>query len=188
MPLKTYTDLSPDSYDVHQSIIDTSTLMVFLGLSFLASQPKEPTASQRQQIFRFIGIEDFEDDSVKQQRYQSLLTRINEIVTTSHVIGELSSHITRGFGSNDMMREDFLRHTIQMLTEKRIQETLVTIMDISIGKQYNDILIRIGIVDMGLLSLAQRLDLPLLTQDGRTLGSEADRLPDVVCFVLPFYF
>jgi hypothetical protein len=162
--------------------------MVFLGLSFLASQPKEPTLSQRRQIFGFIGKEDFETNTIRQELYQSLFSDIGEIVTTSHVIGELSSHITRGFRGNDIMRKEFLRHTLRILSEKRIQETLITIMDIGIDEQYNDIIIRIGIVDMGLLLLAQRKSLPLLTEDERTLGREANRLPDVRCFALPSFF
>lgn len=188
MPHKTYIDLLPDAPSVHRSIVDTSTLMVFLGLSFLASQPKEPAPSQRNQIFGFIGKEDFETNSIRQQRYQSLFADIGEIVTTSHVIGELSSHITRGFKGNDIIRKDFLRHTLRILKEKRLQETLITIVDISIDERYIDIIDRIGIVDMGLLFLAQKMALPLLTEDERTLGREAHRLADVYCFALPSFF
>ncbi len=173
MPPKAHTSSLLLNLNVHRSIVDTSTLMVFLGLSFLERKSQAFERSQEDEIFAFIGKTSFRNNPRRQQEYKDLFERIHEIITTSHVIGELNSHITRGFRGNEMLREDFLRHTLRILTAKRLDETLITILDITIEEQFNDITARIGIVDIGLLLLARNTNLPLLTEDGRTLGAEA---------------
>jgi hypothetical protein len=178
----------PQEVDVRKSIVDTSTLLVFLGLSFLSGQETSGTsASQSSDVFRMIGKPRFREDTRQQELYLSLLGKIHEIQTTSHVIGELNGHISNF--KNKQLREDLLHHTLDILTQKRLQEKLITVIDIATKGRYDDIVARIGIVDSGLLLLAQQTKLPLLTEDERTLGTEAERLlPSVRCLVLPWLF
>jgi hypothetical protein len=171
-------------YAPHDAIVDTSTLIVFLALTFLDMYPEE---QYRSKVFKVIGKPHFADQLYQQTMYKDILTNIRTLYTTSHVIGELNRHIMPFGKVSEQQRELFLHHTFTILHNKMFDECLIKVFDVSVYDRYKESILRIGIVDTGLLLLAQQKRLPLLTEDGWTLTKEARQLGTVRCVHLPSY-
>lgn len=110
---------------------------------------------------------------------------VKDYYTSSHAIGELN-----GLFSRDKLIKDernfpeFLRKSIEYLSNKGLQEELIKI------NTYKNLPVdryKIGHVDYGIIKLARKLHLPVLTNDDRTLAYMARNL-GVEVFVPYHYF
>ncbi|HTX33361.1 MAG TPA: hypothetical protein VME43_00005 [Bryobacteraceae bacterium] len=101
-----------------------------------------------------------------------LLYSIGRRLTTSHAIAELTGIESRlRLYGDDLL--DFWRTSIDLLRQWDIDETLIRLLDLASDKAFEECLPRIGITDTGLIELALKNRCVLITEDERTLASQA---------------
>lgn len=95
-----------------------------------------------------------------------LFDQIREIMTTSHVIGELQGLQSLKGDS----QKAFWRFSMDWLKSKSLDEKLVGILDLNSQARSQNWVCEVGPTDSGLLELARREGAVLLTDDRRTLA------------------
>jgi hypothetical protein len=125
---------------------------------------------------RLSSLESFLEEPLQtkdnQEQFLNLLASIGEKLTTSHVIGEIRGLATRLKLSGDD-RLNFWRASIDLLTQWRLDEQLIRLLDMASRSELKERLLDIGIVDTGLTELAARNGCVLITQDARSLAARA---------------
>jgi hypothetical protein len=103
----------------------------------------------------------------------AVIGAISEKLTTSHVIGELqglqSSRLR--LSGDDLF--NFWLASIDLLTQWKVEEELIRLLDLALDTAFETSLPRIGPPDTGLIQLALQRGCVLITDDERTLCPEA---------------
>jgi hypothetical protein len=108
------------------------------------------------------------DDSA-QRAIVRLFDHVAVIVTTSHVIGELQGLQTLKGDSPKV----FWEMSMNWLRSKGLDENLITLVQLHSHPRSKTLVCEIGPTDSGLIELAMRERLPLLTDDPRTMRGRA---------------
>jgi hypothetical protein len=147
---------------IGQAVIDTGPLFSALVVSHVRRRPTQVND----------GLLGLADESVRhpdgQIRFLHLLASISNKSTTSHVLGEINGLVkTRSdLRGPDLSR--FWNGCIDLLTLWNLNEELVRFLDFA-GESAQAIT-RVGLVDTGLIRLAQKHGCLLITEDARTLA------------------
>ena len=107
------------------------------------------------------------DGPSRQEQFLILLASIRRN-STSHVIAELNGLEKSRLALYGPELERFWSESIDLLTQWNLDEALVRMLDLA--RQTELSLIRIGVIDAGVIELARRHGCLLMTEDERTLA------------------
>jgi rRNA-processing protein FCF1 len=106
-----------------------------------------------------------------QRELLNVIGSIPEKLTTSHVIGEIQGLTAKlRLSGNDLV--SFWVTSIDLLRQWKLDEQLIRLLDLATDERLAT-LGRIGPPDTGVIQLAVQENCPLITEDGRSLFSEA---------------
>jgi PIN domain-containing protein len=108
-----------------------------------------------------------------QEQFLNLLASIQEKLTTSHVIGEIHGLAKSRLKLTGDNRISFWRTSIDLLTQWKLDEQLIRLLEMASRSELKERLLDIGIIDTGLIELAAQSGGILITQDERTLAPRA---------------
>ena len=150
--------------DLARVVVDTGPLLSVLVLRY--AHTLEPRAAEaliaRSRIASYLHAMD------QQASILQLFERVDTILTSSHVIAEIQGlHRLRG----DYCR-DFWLLTMDWLESKRLDERLIRLLDLSTDQRWKRVTSDIGPTDTGLITIAFREGIPLLTDDKDTLARQ----------------
>jgi predicted nucleic acid-binding protein len=149
-------------------VIDTSVLIIALGYNFTRTKPID----ERNKMLKRTCSSDYIPELIKLDDY---FGKISIIHTTAHAIGELSGLVNSKLGLTLEQLKSFWQTSIAYFRNKQLNEQLIELINLSENKLYSSIIKEIGFVDAGLIKLAKDLNLPLVTNDRRTLKKYADK-------------
>ncbi|MGA9997975.1 MAG: hypothetical protein WBP93_21350 [Pyrinomonadaceae bacterium] len=139
-------------------VMDTSPLFSAMTLSYIRSNPRERnTVLQRNRLEKY-----FQDYPDKERDFLQLFERIQTVLTTSHVIGEIQG-LQKLTGRS---QREFWLSSLFILKRKGIEENLLRLLDMNEENDKKELICTIGPTDAGLIALAQQERCVLLTDDG----------------------
>lgn len=140
-------------------VIDTAPLIDALALELIEREPKwEPTILHKTPLHPCLA-----DNPTSKRNFRTLLDSIEEIMITSHVIGEIrsGSHIPQD------LHAIYWQGCLDFFDAHNVSEMLVTLRDLNSDEGLRQIVRTFGPTDAGLVALANRERCLLLTHDGR---------------------
>lgn len=143
-----------------KAVIDTGPLFTLLTLVFVRQWPH-----YRELMFARHAPPPYALE--RERDYLDFFHSINEVIFTSHVVGEIKSR--RGLPPG-VFRE-FWFSTMDYLQQKLADEKLLTLVSMREAVLTSDLVCSVGPVDAGLLTLAREENCVLLTDDARLLSS-----------------
>ncbi len=147
---------------IRRAVIDSgplfSALVIHHALSPLTRMDRTTLLGEAHESVR---------SSQLQARFLGVLAGISEKLTTSHAIGEVNGLISTRLNLKGPERERFWNGSIDLLTLWGMDERLVALLDY--GHTEASAIHRIGLVDTGLIRLAQASNCMLITHDEKTL-------------------
>jgi ribulose bisphosphate carboxylase small subunit len=136
-------------------VIDTAPLIDALTLELIEREPKwEATILRISPLHPCLA-----NNPTNQRRFQVLLNSIEEIIVTSHVIGEIKSG---RYLKPQEFHNDYWRNCLNFFDMHNVNEMLVTLHDLNNDDRLRQIVRVNGPTDAGLIALAERM---LLTND-----------------------
>lgn len=149
-----------DQYDYTKMVIDTGPLIDALTLELLERAPECAAA-----ILHKSPLDACLDNNPAAQRnFRNLLERANEILITSHVIGEIRS---RMHGSGGKLHATYWQSWMDFLDKHNVAEKLITLREMNADERLRGIVRLVGPTDAGVMALANREDCLVLTHDSR---------------------
>jgi rRNA-processing protein FCF1 len=152
--------------NVRKAVIDTSVLFESLLINY--TQVK----NNKDKIIHF-GNNIFGLNNIYKKNYIDFLDKIECFVTTSHAIGELQGLISSRIKLDGLLKKRFWEISVSYLKEKKISEQLIELISFSDSKYYSNFIYDIGYVDTGLIELAKKEKMAIITQDVETLANFA---------------
>ncbi len=149
---------------IAKAVIDSGPLFSALVLHY-ASRPF--TRINREVCMKAIDPW-LADGRSRQEQFLILLASIREKSTTSHVIAELNGLEKSRLGLYGPELNRFWSGSIDLLMRWNLDEELVRMLDVA--RQTELSLIRVGLVDAGVIELARRHGCLLITQDEGNLA------------------
>ena len=150
-------------FDLRKVVVDTGPLFNVLALVYVQSSPvRRHNFLQKHRLPEYL-----KNNPAQERNLLELFKSIQTIVTTSHVIGELTGLLkTAGLPS-----KDFWPASLDYLSLKNLDERLLRLIpDLSASEAEKEVMFEIGPTDAGLIDLARREKCILLTDDERTLA------------------
>jgi len=142
-------------------VVDTGPLFTALTLVYIQQAPEHRHLMRhRHQTPSYIT------DPTSESDFLEFFYSIKKIMTTSHVIGQLKSR--RGVPPE--IYRDFLLCAMKFLSEKALDEELITLLEIYEQENSRRLACSLGPTDAGLVALARREDCALLTDDSGLLA------------------
>jgi rRNA-processing protein FCF1 len=154
-------------YLIRKAVVDTGPLFNVLAIIFVRNSP-----THRHSGFeRVFGEADYLYDPVKERKLPELFDSIQEILTTSHVIGELAGRrkVSR------LSPREFWLSSVDYFARKQLDEKLLRLIEICVSDEGRESVSEIDSTDAGLIELARREECYLLTDD-RKLAQRAWKL------------
>lgn len=139
-------------------VIDTSPLIDALTLELIERAPKwEPAILRKSRLHPCLV-----NNPTSQRNFRVLLKSIEEIIITSHVIGEIrsESYIPQE------LHDAYWQSCLNFFDAHNVSERLVSLRDLNNDERLKQVLRVDGPIDAGLIALADREGCLLLTNDG----------------------
>jgi hypothetical protein len=157
---------------IRSAVVDASPLLNLLALNF--GSKTTPDRPDRLLVGDAAGryLRGRPDN---QQRFLLLFDSVHELMTTSHVIGELQGLATSKLKLNGADKRAFWKASIDYLANHNLDEYLIRILDLSRDYTYHELIGIIGPSDSELIHLAKLKGNTLLTDDEGTLFGMALR-------------
>ncbi len=150
---------------IRKAVVDTGPLFNVLALVFV----RKPSSHRNSGFEKIFGAADYLYDPVTQRKLLDLFDNIQKILTTSHVIGELTGQSKR----SKLPESEFWRSSMDYLVRKKVDERLLSLIEMCGSDEGRESVCKIGPTDAGLIELARREKCVLLTDDKRTLAQRA---------------
>jgi hypothetical protein len=139
-------------------VIDTAPLINALTLDLIEREPKwEPTILRISPLHSCLA-----NNPTNQRRFRALLNSIEEIIITSHVIGEIRSG---RYLKPQELHESYWQSCPGFFNTHNVNEKLVTLCDLNNDDRLRQVVRVNGPTDAGLIALADREGCLLLTDD-----------------------
>ncbi len=146
-------------------MLDTGPLLDALILHHVSRYSQQSNTSSHKLLSHVNGVH--AHPSARTEAL-SLLNSISVKLTTSHVIAEVNSLVTKRLKIREADLTRFWSGSIELLTLWNLDERMIQLLDLA-GDAVEHI-IRVGIVDTGLIRLAQQHGYILITNDEKTLA------------------
>ncbi len=108
----------------------------------------------------------------KLESFMQLIRGMRLLMTTSHVVGELPGLVRRRLGLYGQSLADFWLSSMRFLSDRGLQEELLTLLAMYRRQDLREAVSLFGVTDVGVVELARRKGVVLLTDDLR-LASHA---------------
>lgn len=156
---------------IRKAVVDTSPLLNLLALNFA----RETDPKRANDLLSGDAKEYLHDQPENQARFLELFDSVQNLATTSHVIGEVQglSGSHRFKFHNDADKKSFWKTSILYLAKRNLDERLIRLLELSRENAFNHLIGIIGPTDSGLIRLTQLEGSTLLTDDDRTLYTMA---------------
>jgi hypothetical protein len=158
------TSVHPDHHLV-ELVVDAGPLISILVLKYAFTLE---TAAAESAIRRSAVAEYLQTESA-QRAMVRLFDHVRVIVTTSHVIGELQG-LQQLTGKSQIV---FWQASMNWLKSKGLDQRLLSLMQLHSHPRGRTFVCEIGPTDSGLIEIAIRDRIPLLTDDRRTIAGRA---------------
>ncbi len=163
-----------------KAVIDTGFLAESLIIYYYENvNSKDYIAKQTEKLFNK-GIN-------YKQKYIRFLNSIAEFVTTANVITEVNGIFKSRFDIQGNLLQELWKSSISFLIQKQLDEKLIQIIELSQKQEYKKIFYEINFIDVGLIELAKRNNLKIVTKDKRTLSNEANNQAVEVIVLQDFF-
>jgi hypothetical protein len=139
-----------------KAVVDTGPLFTALTLVYIRQSP----ANRHLVLYRH-KIPPYITDPTSERNFLEFFHSLKEVLTTSHVIGQIKSR--RRLPPE--VYEDFLLCSMKFLSEKKLDERLITLRALYEQEDSRRMVCGLGPTDAGLLVLARQEDCVLLTDD-----------------------
>jgi predicted nucleic acid-binding protein len=144
-----------------KAVIDNGPLFTVLTLVFVRQWPRYRDVVFARHCPPTYAI-------ARQGDYLQFFDSINQILFTSHVIGELKSRESKRLPPQ--LYREFWLSSMDYLKRKHADEKLLALLSMHEDEFFRDIVCSLGPVDAGLVALAKKENCVLLTDDGRLLS------------------
>ena len=152
---------------VEKAVLDTSVLLNALLINYsMKVNPKDTICYEASKLF----------PDKKLRKYSELLKNVNQFVTTSQAIGELLGLYNSKVNVKGELKIKFWKLSIEYLKNKKLDEQLIDILSVSNIKNLEKMFYTIDYVDTGLINLAMKMNLDILSEDTRTLRPFAENM------------
>jgi len=151
----------PPSKPPSKVVFDTGPLFTGLTLVFIRQRP-----TVRDYILHEHKLPQYITDPTTERAFLAFFDCIREVLTTSHVIGQIKS---RRSVAPDVYRE-FMLSSMDFLNRKGLSERLVTLLSMREDDDSRRLVCTVGPTDAGLVTLARQENCLLLTDDSRLFG------------------
>lgn len=156
---------APETRIFPRVVVDAGPLMSILILKYtFALEPDAANAA-----IATSAVANYLKAQAAQIAMVKLFDYVRVIVTTSHVIGELQGLQTFKGG----YQTAFWQTSMNWLLSKGLNENLLSLMELHSDPRGRDSVCEIGPTDSGLIEIAMRERVPLLTDDRRTMFGRA---------------
>ncbi len=135
-------------------------------INFVRTQENINLASKWEHII-------FGNNAGYKKNYIEFLSSIKTFVTTSQVIGELQGLVNSKLDLQKASKSIFWKSSAGYLKFKNLEEELIKIITTTFNPMHERYVFDIGFIDTGLIELAKSSNLPIVTNDERTLGTRA---------------
>jgi predicted nucleic acid-binding protein len=143
------------------AVFDTSVLLDLLMINYL-NVNKNPALNKKWESLLF------GKNSTFKLNYNYFANKFTGIITTSQAIGELQGLVNSRIRFQNRIEDSFWENSIIFLREKKLDEQLVKL--VSTFNKKPELVNKFGYVDTGLIELAQKVNLPIITNDRKTLA------------------
>jgi len=162
----------PPSRPPSKAVLDTGPLFTGLTLVYIRQRP-----TVRDYVLHEHKLPKYITDPTTERAFLAFLDSIKEVLTTSHVIGQIKS---RRALAPDIYRE-FMLSSMDFLSRKGLSERLVTLLSMREDDNSRRLICTVGPTDAGLVTLARQENCLLLTDDNRLFDCcDNDGKPEVV--------
>ena len=148
---------------IRRAVIDTGPIFRALAVNHAH---RRPVGVARDPVLEYA------DASVQSPgthlRFLNLLASIPQKLTTSHVLGEVNGLVNVRLGLREPELGRFWDGSIDLLTQWNLDERLIQFL--VFARESGSQIKRVGLVDTGLIRLAQENGCPLITGDEKTLA------------------
>ena len=153
-------------HNITKAVIDTCVLVDALMLNYVkTSSDKNLNEKWEHKVY------DKNSNLIK--HYSKFIDSIPIFVTTSQAMGEVPQVLKRVTELEGKKLTSFWQKSIEFLKTKRLDEKLISIIEMVEAQNNANRIFEIGIVDSGLIELAKREKLPIITNDANTLRVRA---------------
>ncbi len=121
------------------------------------------------------------------QKYIRFLNSIAVFITTANVITEANGILKSHYDIQGKSLQELWKSSIPFLIQKQLDENLLKIIELSQNQDYKKIFYEINFIDVGLIELAKRSNLKIVTKDKRTLSNEANNQAVEVIVLQDFF-
>jgi hypothetical protein len=142
-------------------VLDTGPLLTYLAVHYI--ETIKAKISTRDRILQSVRPAGRPFDDSLQNAFTSLCRETRRLLTTSNALTEA---LKARKNSALYRREDFHDIALSFLAESNIEELPRPARSLIQDTRYRDHTLRLGLTDMGLVSLAVEFKCPLLTDDG----------------------
>ena len=142
---------------IRKAVVDTGPLFNVLALVFVRNSPTH----RRSGFERIFGAADYLHDPVFERKLLELFDNIQNILITSHVIGELTGRRKQ----SKLPSREFWLSSVDYLARKKVDERLLGLIEICGSDEGRESVNQIDPTDAGLIELARREKCILLTDD-----------------------
>jgi len=150
---------------IRKAVVDTGPLFNVLVLNFVGPSQTPPYSGFENALTDYLRY-----DFPAQRKLLGLFDSIQEILITSHVVGELTGlHNAR----TKLPLGEFWLSSVKYLARKKVDERLLRLVEICDSDEGLKSVSEIGPTDSGLINLARREQCVLLTDDDKTLARRA---------------
>lgn len=154
---------------LNKAVIDTSALFEILLVNYsLKVSPKDNLCKEVDSVFN--------GNLRYKNNYIEFYNSLKIFYSTSQAIGELHGLINSRLHFKDKLYEKFWEISIDYLKQKRLDEKLIELLTISENNLTKEMIFKIGYVDTGLIELAMKEELCIITKDRQTLRKYAKNM------------
>ncbi|MGE5480575.1 MAG: hypothetical protein ACM3U1_09150 [Chloroflexota bacterium] len=153
---------------IPKAVMDTCALLDALILNYYYEvSPHDFISRYVENVFknRFI-----------RRKISSFYNSIPVFITSSHAIGELQGLFNSRVkpfnekeNSKNIIKLKFWRLSIEYLKSKRLNESLIKLIELSSERTNFELMQSVGYIDAGIINIALRESMPIITKDNRTL-------------------
>jgi rRNA-processing protein FCF1 len=152
-----------------RAILDTCVLFDALMIEYIRLNRNTNLVKKWEQTI-------YKGNFIYKENYTKFLDNIKYIITTSHVIGELQGLVNSSkFGIENKLRTSFWESSISYLRYKNLDERFIELLVLCDNQNNFKNMYDIGYVDTGLIELARKEKLPIITNDYHTLILRANQ-------------
>lgn len=152
---------------IDEAVVDTGPLFSALALNYVqAAQIAEPKKTSMLNDALQPYFRRYRYDESFQRAFLLWFGAIKVLVTTSHVIAEVQGLLNSRLKLKGEDRRYFWVHSVEFLRMRGLSEELLRLLDLSSQSPASENVFQVGPTDAGLIELARRKGLPLVTEDG----------------------